>query len=69
MQLLKPMCPGTRTLQQEKPLQPEAHAPQLEYSLHLPQLGKTCVQQWEPKTATNKFKKILTSVVRKECCC
>ena len=32
-------------LQQEKPLQREAHAPQLESSLHSLQLEKACMQQ------------------------
>ena len=32
--MLKPMCPRVHTLQQEKPLQQEAHTPQLEKSSH-----------------------------------
>ena len=37
-QVLKPACPRAHALQQEKPLQGEARAPQLESSPRLPQL-------------------------------
>ena len=53
-QLLKPMCPTAHILQQEKPVQWEAHAPQLESSPHLLQLEKAYVQQWRPSAAKNK---------------
>ena len=39
---------------QEKPLQWEAHAPQLESSLCLSQPGKACVQPQRPRAAKNK---------------
>ena len=40
-QLLRPMHPRVCALQQEKPLQKEARAPQSESSSHLPQLEKS----------------------------
>ena len=51
----KPMCHNywAPALQQEKWPQGEAHAPQLETSLHFLQLEKARVHQWRPRT-TNK---------------
>ena len=51
----KPMCHNywAHALQQEKWPQGEAHAPQLETSLHFLQLEKARVHQWRPRT-TNK---------------
>ena len=48
--------PRARALQQEKPLQWEAHTPQLESSLHSPQLEKPHMKQQGPSTAKNKIK-------------
>ena len=48
--------PRASAQQQEKPLQWEAHAPQLESSPHLPQLEKAHMQPQRPgaaKTLTN----------------
>ena len=54
-QLLSPYVPRALAPQQEKPLQGEACALQLESSPCLLQLEKVCVQQWRPSTAkTNK---------------
>ena len=57
-QLLKSACPRAPALQQEKPLQWEACAPQLESSPCLPQLEKTWEQQWSPSAATKKKKDV-----------
>ena len=46
--------PRVCALQQEKPLQWEALAPQLESSPHSPQVEKVRAQQWKPSTAKNK---------------
>ena len=46
----EPECPKVCVLQQEKPPQGEAHAPQLESSPLLLQLEKACLQQWWPST-------------------
>ena len=45
------------TLQQEQPLQWEAHAPRLESGPHSPQLEKANAHQQRPSTAKNKGKK------------
>ena len=47
-QILKPVHPRDRALQQEKPLQLEASAPQLESSPCLPQLEKTPCSNGDP---------------------
>ena len=47
-------APTAHALQQEKPLQWEAHA--LQRTPHLPQLETARVQQWRPNTAKNKNK-------------
>ena len=44
----EPACPIAHALQQEKPLQWEACAPQLESSLCSPQLEEVQVHQWSP---------------------
>ena len=54
LQPLKPAYPQARTLQQEKPPQCEALAPQLEISPQSPQLEKACVQLQRPSTAIHK---------------
>ena len=58
-QLLKPTGPGACALQQERPLQWEAHTPELliESSTHSPQLEKVWAQQRRPSTAQKKKKK------------
>ena len=48
-----PRAPMARALQQEKPLQWEACALQLESSPHSLQREKACKQQWRPSTAKN----------------
>ena len=50
LQLLKPIHPRTHALQQEKPLQWEAHILQLKNSPCSPQLEKACMQQQRPST-------------------
>ena len=45
LQLLKAACPRAPILQQEKPLQWKAHAPQVE---------RTHVRQWRSSTGKNK---------------
>ena len=60
-QLLKPESPRAHPLQQEKPAQWEARAPQLGSSPHLPQLEKSPSSNEEPaqpKINKNYFKKI-----------
>ena len=52
-QLLKPAHPRTCVLQQEKPPQRKAQAPELESSLHAPQLEKAHVQQQRPSAVKN----------------
>ena len=47
-QLLKPACSRVCASQQEKPLQWEAHAPQLENSCCLPQLEKSPCNSEDP---------------------
>ena len=47
-QLPKPMNPTAHALQQEKPPQWEAHAPQLESSTLLPQLEKSPRSKEDP---------------------
>ena len=60
-QLLKPECRRTHDLQQEKPLQWEAQAPQLDSSSHLlqpatsPCSNEDPVQQRRPSTAKNEW--------------
>ena len=52
LQIVEPMCPRAHCwapLQQEKPPQWEAWAPQLESSPGLPQTEKAHVQQWRPR--------------------
>ena len=43
-------------LQQEKPLQEDAHTSQVKSSFGLPQLEKGCTQQWRPNVAINELK-------------
>ena len=50
-QVLKPACSRACAPQQEKLLQWEAHALQLDNSPYLPQLQKACVQQQRPSAA------------------
>ena len=50
-QLLKPTCPRARGLQREKTLQPEACAPQLESTPHLPKLEKSLCSNEDPTQA------------------
>jgi len=68
LQLLKPVheallklgqLPKAHALQQEKPVQREAHTLQLATSPCSPLLEKACTQQQRPSTAKNKliFKK------------
>ena len=58
-QLLKPACPGVCPRQQEKPLQREACALQLESSSCLPQLEKSLCSSDEPaQPKTNKYTNI-----------
>ena len=61
-QLLKPSHPTAHALQQEKPLQWEAYAPQLESSHHLLEPEKASKQQqrahapqWRLSTDKNKY--------------
>ena len=49
--------PRACALQQENSLQRQAHTLQLESNPHLPQLEKSCVQQWRPRTVKNKINK------------
>ena len=58
-QLLKPTCPKARGLQREKTLQPEACAPQLESTPHLPKLEKSLCSNEDPTQAkiTKQIKK------------
>ena len=63
-QLLSPRATTTETrvprahaLQQEKPSQREARAPQRRTAPHSPQLEKGCAQQWRPNAAKNKILK------------
>ena len=42
--------------QQEKPVEWEAHALQLESSPHSPQVQKACAEQLRPSIAINKYK-------------
>ena len=46
--------PRADALQQEKPLQREAHTSQLESSPHSLQPEKVPTQQWRPRIAKNK---------------
>ena len=48
-------APGASALQQEKPPQWDALAPQLESGPSLSQLEKACTKQWRPGTAKNKW--------------
>ena len=59
LQLQKPSCLREHALQQEKPLQWEAHAPQLQRSLYLPQLAKSQCSNKDPAQPklNNKKKK------------
>ena len=47
-QLLKPVCPRACALQEEKPLEWEAHTPQQESRPRSLQLEKSCTQQQRP---------------------
>ena len=55
LQLLKSKSARDCALQQEKPLQWEALAPQLESNSPSPQPEKNCMQQWRPNPARNKY--------------
>ena len=57
LQLPIAVHPTACALQQEKPLQWEAHALELERSVHSPPLEKAYVQQWRPSTARKKERK------------
>ena len=50
----------------EKPLQWEAQALQLQSRPHSPQLEKTHVQQWRPNTAKNKYIKLCFKKIKTE---
>ena len=50
------LCPTAHSLEQERPLQWEACAPQLDSSPCLLQQDEKPVQQWTPRTAKNKIK-------------
>ena len=71
LQLLKPACPRARATQQDKPLQWEAYAQQLERRPPLDTTREKPTQQWGPGTAksqqTNlyKIKHMLERVWRK----
>ena len=54
-QVMKPVHPRAHDLQQEKPPQWEARAPQLERRPCSPQLEKACVHQQRPSTAENSY--------------
>ena len=54
-QLLKPSWSRASALQQEKPLQREAHTSQLESNSCLLQPEKAHAQQWKLSTAKKKF--------------
>ena len=58
-QPLKPACPRAWALQQEKPQQSEARAPQRESSPCLPQLEKAGAKQQRPSAEINHQKKEL----------
>ena len=62
-QQLKPTCPRACALQQEKPLQREAHALQLESSPWPPQLKKALVHQWRTSTPIQLLGVVIS------CCC
>jgi len=63
LQTLKPVCPRTRALQREKPLQWEAHAPTTREELPLtPARGKP-MQQWRPWMDKNKYIKLFIKIV------
>ena len=52
LQLLKPTCPSSCSLQQEKRRNEKpAHRKEYPHSL---QLEKACAQQWRPSTVRNK---------------
>ena len=53
---LKPTHPRAHALRQEKPLQWEPHALQLESNPRFPQLEKAYMQQQRPSTARNKLR-------------
>ena len=53
-QILKPKCPRARAVQQEKPPQCEAQAPQLESSPHLLQLEKSPCGNKDPAQPKSK---------------
>ena len=53
-------APGAQALQQKKPLQGEAYAPQLERKPGSLQLEKVRVWQQSPSTAKNKMIKIVS---------
>ena len=65
LHLLKPEHPRTRALQQEKPPQGKARAPQLESSSHSPQLEKSPCSSGDQHShkETNKIKKKKTTFV------
>ena len=54
-QLLKPRLPKARTLQQEKPLQGEAWALQMEINPDSPQLEKSLHSNKDPTQPINKI--------------
>ena len=61
LQLLEPVCPGVCASRQEKPLQWEAHAPQLESSSCSPQLQKSLSSTEDPvqpKINKQNYKKL-----------
>ena len=62
--ITKVYLPGVCALQQEKPLQWEAHAPHQESSPHPPQLEKAHLQQRRPSAAHDK--KIIIMIKIKE---